>query len=145
MFKNRYGVRFIKITGEKLSSQPELVDPFKKKLQAKVIELGLSPEQLYNADESGLYWKLLPEKTYVSSLEKNAPGRKTEKQRITFLACTNGTGSHKIKLLVIGKAKNPRTFKNFNCPVDYKNSKSAWMTTAIFKEWFQQSFVPQVE
>lgn len=143
-FKTRYGVRFIKIAGEKLSSQPELVDPFKKKLQQKVDELGLTTDQLYNADETGLFWKLLPEKTYVSSLEKNAPGRKTDKQRITFLACTNATGLHKLKPLVIGKAKNPRSFKNFNCPVDYKNSKSSWMTAAIFKNWFHQSFVPQV-
>lgn len=29
-FKTRYGIRFLKVTGEKLSSQPELVNPFKK-------------------------------------------------------------------------------------------------------------------
>jgi hypothetical protein len=44
--------------------------------------------------------------------EKTAPGRKTEKQRITFLACTNSIGNHKVKPLVIGKAKTPRAFKN---------------------------------
>lgn len=135
-FKTRYGVRFIKISGEKLSSQPELVSPFRRKLQQKIDEMGLTSDQLYNADETGL--------TYVSSLEKNAPGRKLDKQRITFLACTNATGLHKLKPLVIGRAKNPRSFKNFNCPVDYKNSKSSWMTAAIFKGWFHQSFVPQV-
>lgn len=90
-FKTRYGVRFIKITGEKLSSQPELVDPFKRKLQETIDTMGVTTDQLYNADETGLFWKLLPDKTYVSSLEKNAPGRKTDKQRITFLACTNAT------------------------------------------------------
>ncbi|XP_054087866.1 jerky protein homolog-like [Zeugodacus cucurbitae] len=107
-------------------------------------ELELCNDQLYNADESGLFWKLLPEKTYVSSMEKRAPGVKSEKQRITFLCCSNATGSHKLKLLVIGKVKNPRSFRNFQCPTDYKSSKSAWMTSAVFKEWFHESFVTQV-
>lgn len=143
-FKKRYGIRFLKISGEKLSSQPELIEPFKKKLHNKIQELGLTADQIYNADESGLYWKLLPEKTFVSSQEKTAPGRKTEKQRITFMACTNASGEHKLRLLVIGKAKNPRCFKKFICPADYFNSKSSWMTQFIFKDWFFHSFVPQV-
>lgn len=143
-FKKRYGVRLLQISGEKLSSQPRLVEPFKEKLKAIMTEMELSNDQLYNADESGLFWKLLPEKTYVSSLEKRAPGVKTEKQRVTFLCGSNATGSHKLKLLVIGKAKNPRSFKNFECPTDYKSSKSAWMTSTIFKDWFHESFVPQV-
>ncbi|XP_050322584.1 LOW QUALITY PROTEIN: jerky protein homolog-like [Bactrocera neohumeralis] len=144
-FKKRYGVRLLKVSGEKLSSQPQLVDPFKLKLKQKIEEMELCNDQLYNADESGLFWKILPDKTYVSSHEKPAPGTKTEKQRITFLCCANASGAHKLKLLVIGKAKNPRSFKHFPyCPTDYKNSKSAWMTSAIFKHWFHQSFVPQV-
>lgn len=143
-FKKRYGIKFLKISGEKLSSQPELIAPFKEQLREKILELQLNPEQIYNADESGLYWKLLPDKTYVSSLEKTAPGRKTEKQRLTFLACTNAPGSHKVKMLVIGKAKNPRTFKNFNCPVNYDHSKTAWMTADIFKNWFKNKFIPEV-
>ncbi|XP_053960351.1 jerky protein homolog-like, partial [Anastrepha ludens] len=77
-------------------------------------------------------------------LEKRAPGVKSEKQRITFLCCSNATGSHKLKLLAIGKAKNPRCFKNFQCATDYKSLKSAWMASAIFKQWFHETFVPQV-
>lgn len=143
-FKKRYGIRLIAISGEKLSSQQELVEPFKILLKNKIEEMGLCEEQIYNADESGLYWKLLPEKTYVSISEKQAPGRKSEKERITFLACANASGNHKIKMFVIGKAKKPRTFKNFNCPVEYKNSKSAWMTSFLFRDWFHNSYVPQV-
>lgn len=144
-FKKRHGVRLLQISGEKLSSQPQLVDPFKMKLKTKIEELGLVNDQLYNADESGLFWKLLPQKTYVSSLEKTAPGAKTEKQRVTFLCCANAAGSHQLKLLVVGKAKKPRCFQNFNCPVHYTHSKSAWMTGAIFKDWFHRLFVPEVK
>lgn len=143
-YKKRFGIRYLKISGEKLSSATELVNPFKQTLLQKINELQLSKQQIYNADESSLYWKLLPEKTYVGPEEKTAPGRKTEKQRVTFLACTNAAGDHKVKPLVIGKAKNPRAFRNFNCPVFYRNSKSAWMTGFIFKEWFYKMFIPEV-
>ena len=49
--------------------------------------------------------------------------------------------------MVIGKSAKPRAFKNLNTnalPVTYKNSKNAWMTSALFKEWFNDVFVPQV-
>ncbi|XP_036325162.1 jerky protein homolog-like [Rhagoletis pomonella] len=134
-FKKRFGIRLLKISGEKLSSQPQLVDPFKAILKAKIEEMGLCHDQLYNADESGLFWKILPDKSYVSSAEKSAPGMKTEKQRITFLCCANASGNHKLKLLVIGKARNPRVFLNFNCPTEYTSSKSSWMTSTIFRDW----------
>lgn len=143
-FKNRFGIRFIKISGEKLSSQPELVQPFKDLLAAKIGELELSKDQIYNADESGLFYKLLPEKTYVAISEKSAPGMKIAKQRVTFLACTNASGNHKLKPLLIGKARNPRCFKNFNLPVNYDYSKNAWMTCGIFRNWFHKNFVPEV-
>lgn len=143
-FKKRYGIRLLQISGEKLSSQPELVNPFKKTLNGVIERLNLTSEQIYNADETGLYWKLLPSKTYVSDKEKTAPGRKISKQRITFLACTNATGSHKLKPLVIGKSKNPRAFRNFNLPVNYRSSKTAWMTMHIFREWFRDMFIPEV-
>lgn len=73
-----------------------------------------------------------------------ASGLKISKQRITFLGCSNASGSHKIKPLVMGKAKNPRCFKNFNNPIVYRNSRNAWMTCNIFENWFFQQFVPEV-
>ncbi|XP_053948962.1 jerky protein homolog-like [Anastrepha ludens] len=88
---------------------------------------------------------MLPDRTYVSQTEKTAPGRKAEKARITFLACTNATGQHKVKPLIIGHAKKPRSFKAYDIPVDYRNSKNAWMTANIFREWFHHCFVPQVQ
>lgn len=143
-FKWRYGIRLLKIAGEKLSSQPELVSPFTAELTKVIEEHKLSKHQIYNADETGLYWKLLPDKTYVSLSEKTAPGLKLAKQRITVLGCVNASGSHKLTPLVIGKSKSPRCFKNFNNPLIYKNTKNAWMTQEIFKNWFFKHFVPEV-
>lgn len=144
-FKKRHGIRMLKICGEKLSNKVVDVDPFLQLLHTKIQELGVSPDQIYNADESGLFYKLMPNKTLVTFKETSAPGRKTSKERFTFLACTNASGQHKLTPLVIGKSVNPRAFKGFdNKPVIYKGNKSAWMTFEIFKEWFHKHFVPEV-
>ena len=57
----------------------------------------------------------------------------------------NASGSHKLKLFVIGKSENPRAFKNFNNkPVHYRGNKNAWMTYVVFEDWFKNVFVPEV-
>lgn len=143
-FRKRHGLRALKVCGEKLSNDQSAVDPFLSTFAEKIRQLNLTPAQIFNADESALYWKMLPEKTLVRSQEKTAPGRKISKERVTFLTCCNADGSLKLKLLVIGKAKNPRAFKNVKIPVEYKSSANAWMTTAIFLDWFHGSFIRQV-
>lgn len=143
-FRKRYGIRQLKICGEKLSGDQTNVQPFIEQLDQTIKDLALQPSQIYNADESGLFWKMLPDKTLVTSKEKTAPGRKTSKERLTFLTCCNSDGSHRLRLLVIGKAKNPRAFKNAVLPVDYKATAKAWMTGVVFKQWFEQCFIPQV-
>ena len=50
-----------------------------------------------------------------------------------------------MKLLVIGKAKKPRAFKNWDSNiVIWRKSTNAWITSEIFREWFYDYFVPTV-
>lgn len=134
----------MKICGEVLSSDVSAITPFIHRSRAKIAEMELTEMQIYNADESGLCFRMLPDKTYVTASEKTAPGRITAKERITILLCANADGSHKVTPLVIGKAKKPRCFAGFNNPLKYTNSKSAWMTSQIFNDWFHNSFVKEV-
>lgn len=143
-FKERCGIRQLSISGEILSSNVNAVQPFKEKLLSKINEMGLQLEQIYNADESGLFWRILPNKTLAHSGEKSAPGRKISKERVTFMPCANAAGSHKLRLLVLGKAKKPRAFGNSFIPVCYKGQKKGWVTKEIFREWFHTEFVPSV-
>ena len=62
-FNNRYGIRQIAIQGEKLSSDDQVAKNFSEEFQSFVETEQLLPEQIYNADETGLYWKCLPNKT----------------------------------------------------------------------------------
>lgn len=144
-FKKRHGIRYLKVCGEILSSDTGEITPFIHKLRAKMNEMKLTDAQLYNADESALFFRMLPEKTFVSVTEKSAPGRKTAKDRVTFLLCSNADGSNKVTPMVIGKSAKPRCFKGFENPVVYSSSRSAWMTSSLFKDWFHNSFVKEVK
>ena len=74
---------------------------------------GLTLEQLYNCDETGLYYRMLPEKTFASRFEKGAEGmKKQQKDCVTLMACSNATGNHELPLVLIGKSANRRCFKN---------------------------------
>lgn len=142
--RKRFGIRLLKQCGEKLSSDSQAVEPFKRKLQQVIMENNIPKDAIFNADETGIFWKALPDKTYVHSGERCAPGRKMSKERVTVLVCSNASGSKKIKPLLIGKAQKPRAFRNKTLPVDYVHSKNAWMTAVLFKNWFFEKFVPQV-
>ncbi|XP_050675894.1 tigger transposable element-derived protein 4-like [Leptidea sinapis] len=60
------------------------------------------------------------------------------KTRLTIMVAANMTGSCKRKLLVIGKSKKPRCFKNIrSLPVTYENNVKSWMTSEIFEKWLR--------
>ena len=94
------------------------------------------PNEVYNADETGLYYRATPDGSFCYCHEKLS-GPKKAMERITVLCCSNLTGTDKCKLLVIGKSPRPRCFKNVNVdnlPVTYRANKKAWMTSQIFTE-----------
>jgi hypothetical protein len=47
-----------------------------------------SPEDTYNADETGLYFRAMPQHTYLFKNE-SAKGFKSSKERVTVLCCAN--------------------------------------------------------
>ncbi|XP_049302053.1 jerky protein homolog-like [Bactrocera dorsalis] len=143
-FKKRFGIRHLKICGEILSSDKSGITPLIHNLRAKMDEMEISDMQLYNTDESGLFYRFLPDKTFVAANEKTAPGRKIAKDRITYMLCANADGSHKLKPLIIGKSANPRCFKGFENPLEYDNSQKSWMNSELFFRWFHHSFIKQV-
>jgi hypothetical protein len=86
-------------------------------------------------------------KDYSFQNKKEVCGYKSSKERTTVLCCANDCGSHKPKLCVVGKAKEPCSFKGTektHFPVTYLSQKGAWMDFSIFKTWFGYTFVLQV-
>ncbi|KAG5867736.1 hypothetical protein JTB14_010146 [Gonioctena quinquepunctata] len=107
------------------------------KFRHGVRELDLAGEKL-SADSAAA--------TLASKRESSAPGHKVSKERVTVLNCANSTGNHKLPLLLIGKSRNPRAFKNVKkLPLFYKSQPKAWMTAALFTEWYDEVFIPEVK
>lgn len=143
-FKFRHGVRELDLAGEKLSADSAAAENFIEKF--KTASESYDAEFVYNADETGLVWKALPKTTLASKRESSAPGHKVSKERVTVLNCANSTGNHKLPLLLIGKSRNPRAFKNVKkLPLFYKSQPKAWMTAALFTEWYDEVFIPEVK
>ena len=146
-FCKRHGIRNLSLVGEKLSADNSAADEFVSSFAKWVTAEKLCPDRIFNCDETGLNFRLLPEKTLAASFEKSADGRKKSKDRVTLNLCSNASGSIKLKLHLIGKAQKPRCFKSLNVdtlPVKYSGQKNAWMTASIFLDWFHGTFVPNV-
>ena len=95
-----------------------------------------SPNDIYKGDETALFYKALPHRTYCFDGDKPAGSAKC-KDRLTLLIITNMDGSDHRKLSVIGKSKTPRCLQKKykmqvkDMTVDWYASKNAWMTGEI--------------
>ncbi|XP_054721300.1 tigger transposable element-derived protein 6-like [Uloborus diversus] len=133
-FKLRHNVTFKTVCGEEKSVDLQCVTEWLEIL-TEICE-GYEAKDIYNADETGLFFRVLPNKTLCFKGEK-CSGGKSSKERLTVLLCCNSEGEFEVPL-VIGKAKKPRCFKNINpktLSVQWYFNRKAWMTQNIMIEW----------
>ena len=144
-FKSRFGLHVKRVAGEKASADYDAYIKFKEVILERINEMGLKKSQIYNADESALFVKMLASRSVLLSSETKPAGRKVNKMRYTFMPCSNADGSNKLNLVFIGTAAKPRSLpaKEY-LPVNYYSSKNAWMTQTIFRAWFHNNFIPAV-
>ena len=131
--KKREGIQQKKLHGEGQSADFVSREEWLEN-QWPTIRDGYFDENIWNADESGIFYRALPDST-LTFRHDSAKGSKKMKDRFTALFCSSMTGE-KRKILVIGRFKHPRCFKRISqLPVDYDANKGGWMTSAIFTEW----------
>ena len=129
----RYGIVNRAISGSKGSAAPlDELETWKETVLLPTLSR-YSPNDIYNGDETALFYKCLPHRTYCFNGDKPA-GSAKRKDRLTLLLITNMDGSDHRKLSVIGKAITPRCLaKKYkmqvkDMAVDWYASKNAWMT-----------------
>lgn len=98
-FKNRHGIVFRALCGESAGVDSITVEEWKKRLPTLIGSYSM--DNIYNADETGLFFKLLPDRSMTLSKD-SCKGGKRSKERYTVLLCSNWSGTHKLKPLVIG-------------------------------------------
>ena len=131
----RYGIVNKAICGSKESATPyDELETWKETVLVPTLSR-YSPNDIYNGDETALFFKSLPHRTYCFDGDKPAGSAKC-KDRLTLLIITNMDGSDHRKLSVIGKSKTPRYLQKYkmqvkDMSVDWYASKNAWMTGEI--------------
>jgi Fission yeast centromere protein N-terminal domain/Tc5 transposase DNA-binding domain len=98
-FKSRYNIKQYTRHGE-AGSVSESLEEEMRGLQT--VAGSYKDEDVYNMDESGLFWKLMISRGLSS---QSLPGLKKNKVRITIVLCVNATGSDRFPLWFIGKGQ----------------------------------------
>lgn len=133
-FKKRHNIMGKVVCGEGGDANMETSDNWINTVLPSLVK-DYDLNDVFNADETGLFFKCLPSRTLAFKNEKCVGGEKS-KERITVMLGSNFTGTEKLKLLVIGKSKNPRCFRGLkSLEVNYENNAKSWMTSDIFEKW----------
>lgn len=144
-FKVRNGIKLCGLREVKTESDANAVAPFKATLTEIASYLELSLDQIYNADETDLFWRMLPNPDSVVNEVKASV--RAYRERMTVLCCANANGTHKLPLVCVGRGKKSRIFTSHEIktmPAHYYAQETAWMDRDIFREWFHNHFVPSV-
>ncbi|KAG8231656.1 hypothetical protein J437_LFUL018116, partial [Ladona fulva] len=136
-FKNRNGMVNTHVSMKSAAKSASDCDNWKKDVLPQLLQT-FNPSDIFNVDETLLYFKAIPDKTMDFTNDKGQVG-KSCRDRVTILMCTNVIGTQKLKLVVIGKSKKPRCFTDFkSLPVFYESNKKSQMTSNIFESWLQE-------
>ena len=116
---------------------PDVTDYIKDRILPTIEKYG--PENVYNADETAFYYKMLPHRTNCFRKE-NPAGWGKYKDRLTLVVFTNMTGKDKPVPIIIGKYHKPRCLqrdykmkvKDLKCR--YMAGPSAWINTELFRK-----------
>ena len=118
--------------GESGDVQGSTIDSWKERLPE--IVSGYTKENIYNVDETRVFWRALPSKGFGEK-GKGCKGGKQSKHRITVAFFVSAAGV-KEKPIFIWKPANPRCLKRFDksvLPVTYFDQRKAWMTGDIME------------
>jgi transposase len=133
-FRKRNGISFSCLSGESADVDECTLAEWKDRVPT--LCNGFSSADVFNVDETGFYYRSLPDKSLTLKGE-HCKGGKKSKERLTVMLCCSFTGE-KLRPLVIGKAENPRCFRGVQknqLTVTWKSNRKAWMTRALFQEW----------
>ena len=134
-WKKRHNVKQFSVAGEDGEVSAETLESWAERLPEVV--KGYKLKDIWNADETGLFWRALPDKS-LSVSKGRCKGGKHAKRRITVLLIVNALGEKETPV-IIGNSLKPRCFKNIKdkkrpCGSYYYANKKAWMDSELMEE-----------
>ncbi|KAE9205985.1 hypothetical protein PF002_g20151 [Phytophthora fragariae] len=122
---------------------------------------GFAPEFVYTVSEARLFYQMLP--NVVDPARDRAAATGTgdvavvggaggmivpgKIPRVVVLVCSNGTGTHKIPLLVVGKEKAPPCLVahvGAGMGTSYFSQREVWCDERTFQHWCERVFLPAI-
>nr|XP_031531970.1 tigger transposable element-derived protein 1-like isoform X2 [Vicugna pacos] len=146
-FKAWHGLATPGAGGEAAHVDAEAMRRYPVLLWRVILEGGYTAQQVFNVDDTRLFWRWLPDWTVLSPAKKPAPGLRAARDLLTLLLGGNAAGDFKLKPLLVYPLENPRALRGFskpNLPMLWRSHKKAWVTMSLFQEWFVY-FCPPVE
>ncbi|KAJ8889817.1 hypothetical protein PR048_009321, partial [Dryococelus australis] len=133
-FRKRAGIVYKTVCRESASVREETVGAWKI-ITLPPLLAEYKAQDVFNADECGLFINLLPDSTFAFKGDK-WHGNKKKNERVTVFFCTTVDGYEKLPVLVKGKSQKRRCLKNVkSLPCVYKSNMSSWMTCKVFSEF----------
>ena len=132
-WKKRFSIKQLTVCGESGDVQGETFDSWKERLPEFV--KAYSKDDIWNMDETGLFFRALPERGFAQK-SQSCKGGKKSKQRVTIALFVSAAG-HKEKPVYIWKAEKPRCLRGFDrscLPVAYYSQSKAWMSGEILED-----------
>ncbi|KFD62404.1 hypothetical protein M514_00894 [Trichuris suis] len=130
-FKKRSKLHNVQMTGEAASADKEAAAVYPPSLKKLIDERGYSSQQIFNVDETSLFWKRMPKRTYIAQEEKSAAGFEPVKDHITLLLGGNASGDLKLKPVAVYHSETPTAMKGYSkphLPVIWSSNKRGWIT-----------------
>ena len=127
-WKSAYAIKERRNVGETGDVAEETSTSWMEKIQE--FTKGFSSENIWNMDESGCFFKTLP--------DKEAKGGKKSKQRFTIAFFVNAAAEKIDETVVIWKSKKPRCFKRLSdksrsADLHYFTNPKSWMTSDLMQ------------
>ena len=107
-------------------------------------------KQAFNCNETGIFWKKMPKRTYITEGGNAMSGNKPMKDCLALLFCANSSGDFQVKSLLMYHSENWWAFKKCKVQKNQLNimwrfNGEAWVTCILFVEWINEAFGPAVK
>nr|CAH0108968.1 unnamed protein product [Daphnia galeata] len=124
-WRRRYEIgASIRLYGEAGDVDVGAIEPAMRDLRVQLANYHL--KNIFNMDETGLFYRAMPARTYLAYNESRKTVRGTKslkaKDRVTLVLCVN------VESLT----------------VPYIHQKNAWVDSAIYRHWWENIFLPAV-
>jgi len=140
-------IHYTKISGQATSADIEATRVFTAEFKKITVDNDFPPDLVFNVDGTGLFWKKLLSRTYISREEKSAPCFKASEDQLTLLLGGNASGTLKLKPLLVYHSETPTVMKGIlksRLPVVWTLNRKAWVMQQIFSEWYAKHFCHSV-